>query len=368
MYRKGLSIKRSLILTLSLGFLLGPYASNAIAQDAGGVNFVYVMGNKTPANSVIEYHRASNGSLTWVAEVPTGGSGTGPTVVDPLGSQDSLVLSSDGGRLFAVNAGSNEISVLGTRAGMLTLLSKSNSGGDFPNSVAISGDLVYVLNAKGSTPNITGFRVDSAGVLHWIATVDLPSGAVGPNDIRFSHDGSELVVTVSGSNQILLFPVGDNGVAGSPVPQASAGGSPFGVRFGHDGVVLVSEAAGSVSSYQLRDDMLDVITAAVSDTQKASCWITVTRGARFAYISNTGSGTISSYSVGGSGELTLQNAVAANTGGAPIDSALSRDSRFLYVLDSAGGRILIYHADGSSLQSLGQIASLPTSIQGIAAQ
>src|SRR6266542_1388659 len=368
MYRKGLFRRGVAVSALTFGWLIALYALRVSAQDAAGDNFVYVMSNKNPANSVIQYRRASNGSLTWVAEVATGGGGTGPTAVDPLGSQDSLVLSSDGQRLFAVDAGSNEISVLGTRSGRLTLMSKSGSGGDFPNSVGVSGDLVYVLNAKGNTPNITSFSVDAAGKLHWIATVDLPLGSVGPNDIRFSHDGSELVVTVSGSNEILVFPVGDNGAAGSPVSQTSAGASPFGVRFGHDGVVLISEAAGSVSSYHQSDDMLDVISAAVADTQKASCWITVTRSARFAYISNTGSGTVSSYNLNGNGELTLQSAVAANTGGAPIDSSLSRDSRFFYVLDSAGGRILIYRADGSNLSALGQISSLPTSIQGIAAQ
>lgn len=352
---------------LAVMLYLGISVGNLRAEESGD-NFVYVMSNKNPENSVIQYHRAHNGSLTWVAEVGTGGSGTGPTVVDPLGSQDSLVLSSDGQRLYAVNAASNEISVLGTRAGRLVLLSKSASGGEFPNSVAISGDLVYVLNAKGSTPNITGFRVDSAGRLHWITTVNLPPGAVAPNDIRFSHDGSEIVVTVSGLNEILLFPVGDNGVAGSPVAEPSAGASPFAIRFGRGSVVLISEAAGSVSSYHLRDETLDVISGAVANTQKATCWLTVTRSARFAYASNTGSGTISSYSVTGNGELALLSAVAANTGGAPIDSALSRNSRFFYVLDSAGGRMLIYRAEGAQLEALGQITSLPTSIQGIAAQ
>ena len=367
MHWKGFSLRGASTLVIALALSLGFQVVNVSAQEAGD-NFVYVMSNKKPGNSVIQYRRASNGLLTWVAEVVTGGSGTGPTAIDPLGSQDSLVLNSDGQRLFAVNAGSNEISVLGIRAGRLVLLSKSGSGGDFPNSVAVSGDLAYVINAKGSTPNITGFRVDSVGMLHGVATVPLPSGSIGPNDIRFSHDGLELVVTVSGTNQILIFPVGDNGVAGTPVPQTSAGASPFGVRFGHDGNVLVSEAAGSVSSYHLSDDMLGVISAAVSDTQKAACWITLTRSARFAYVSNTGSGTISSYSIAGTGELTLANAVAANTAGAPIDSALSRNGRFFYVVDSAGGRVLIYRADTSTLSFLGQISSLPTSIQGIAAQ
>jgi 6-phosphogluconolactonase len=368
MFRKELSLKGIAMSVLACVLLVGLYALNVSAQDFRDDDFVFVMSNKNPNNSIIQYRRANNGLLTWIAEVATGGSGTGPTIVDPLGSQDSLVLSPGGLRLFAVNAGSNEISVLNVHAGRLGLLSKSKSGGNFPNSIAVSGDLVYVLNAKSTPPNITGFRVNSAGKLHWITTVDLPSGAVAPNDIRFSHDGTHLLVTASGSNEILVFPLNDDGIASSPVPQTSAGASPFGVRFAHDGIVLVSEAAGSASSYHLRDDMLDVISGAISDTQKTACWITLTRSKHFAYVSNTGSGTISAYHVNGDGELTLDAAVAANTGGAPIDSALSHNSRFFYVLDSAGGRILIYRAEDANLSRIGQVSSLPTSIQGIAAQ
>jgi 6-phosphogluconolactonase (cycloisomerase 2 family) len=113
------------------------------------------------------------------------------------------------------------------------------------------------------------------------------------------------------------------------------------VRFGQDSVAVISEAAGSASSYQLNDDSLHVISSAVPDTQQASCWISVNRSGKAAYVSNTARGTISSYAVDADGALTLLNAVAANPGGAPIDSALSRDSQFLYVVESAQSKALI---------------------------
>lgn len=341
-------------------------SSALMAEEANGGGFVYVMTNKNPGNSVIQYQRASNGSLTWLREVATGGNGTGPNGADPLGSQNSLILGGDGRLLLAVNAGSNEVSVLAVINGKLTWLSKAASGGTFPNSIAISGDLVYVLNSQG-TPNITGFRLDTSGTLHWIATVDLPAGSKGANDVRFTPGGSHILLTVSGTNQILVFDVGDDGVADAPVPQSSAGGSPFGIAFGHDGVVIISEAAGSASSYRLEDDTLDVISGAIVNTQAASCWISVNRSARDAYVSNTGSGTISSYGISGHGELSLLRAIAANPGGAPIDSALSRDSRFLYVVESAQGKTLIFRADGANLIPVGSV-SVPTGSQGIAVQ
>ena len=144
---------------------------------------------------------------------------------------------------------------------------------------------------------------------------------------------------------------------------------PFGIRFGRNGIAIVSEAAGSASSYDFdAADMLQVISGAVPNTQKASCWISMNRSDTYAYVSNTGSGTLSSYQIDGGGALTLSNAVAANTGGAPIDSSLSRDSKFLYVVDSATGRIVILRVDGGNLTPTGNISSLPTSIQGIEAQ
>ena len=82
--------------------------------------------------------------------------------------QDSLVLSGDGHLLLAVNAGSSEISVFKVIDDRLILRDRVSSRGLFPNSVALFGDLVYVLNAKGSSPHINGFRLDPDGVLHAI--------------------------------------------------------------------------------------------------------------------------------------------------------------------------------------------------------
>lgn len=356
---------------IGVGLFLAFHSLRLNAETSQAGNFVYVMTNESPHNAVIQFLRAGDGSLMRVREVPTGGSGTGATGVDPLGSQDSVVLSGDGHLLLAVNAGSNEISVLTATNDKLMWRDKIGSGGVFPNSVALFGDLVYVLNAKGTTPQINGFRLDPDGFLHRIpgAVVALPAGSTGANDIRFAEDGTKLLVTVSATNQILVFEVGNNGIARAPMTQMSAGSSPFGIRFGHNGIAIVSEAAGSASSYYFNAaDMLKVISGAVPDTQQASCWISLDRSAAYAYVSNTGSGTISSYKIARNGDLTLAEAIAANTGGAPIDSSLSRDSRFIYILDSAGGQVLILRVAGGNLISAGSVAGLPASIQGIAAQ
>ena len=141
MRQKRLSLTQIAVSVVFLASLAGLCAVEVAAENLHGDNFVYVMSNKSPHNSVVQFLRASNGSLTRVREVPTGGSGTGPTVVDPLGSQDSLVLSGDGHFLLAVNAGSNEVSVFEVKNGRLIWRDKVRSGGVFPDSVTLSGDL-----------------------------------------------------------------------------------------------------------------------------------------------------------------------------------------------------------------------------------
>src|SRR5947208_9613197 len=131
---------------LTLAVVLQPQAASAQHSKKAAGHYVYVMTNKKPHNSIVQYLRTDDGSLVRIRDVATGGSGSGANGADPLGSQDSLVLSGDGLILLAVNAGSNDISVLGVKNGHLSLLSRKPSGGVFPNSVALSDNLVYVLN------------------------------------------------------------------------------------------------------------------------------------------------------------------------------------------------------------------------------
>ena len=86
------------------------------------------------------------------------------------------------------------------------------------------------------------------------------------------------------------------------------------------------------------------------------CWVVITGDGRYAYTANFGTGTISSYSLSGSGELTLLDGRAAFTGelSQPVDLALSADSRFLYLLLRGTGRVAAFHIqNGGGLEALG---------------
>ena len=97
----------------------------------------------------------------------TGGYGPrGRAWVAGLASQGALALSrgGDNGFLFAINAGSDSISVFRWNGDQLQLTDDVASGGVRPVSVTVDQDIVYVLNAGGEGA-ITGFRVSQKGKL-----------------------------------------------------------------------------------------------------------------------------------------------------------------------------------------------------------
>jgi len=332
------------------------------------------MTNQPAGNTIVRFARSGNGSLARIDETATGGlggTGNGIGIFDPLGSADSLIQNDSGNLLLAVNAGSNEVSSLRAGANGLTLVNKVPSGGEFPNSVAMSGRLVYVLNAHG-TPNITGFTIGPDGNLAPLAnsTVALPGGVDAmAHDIRFTPDGLSLIVTEGGRNQLDIFDLGDDGLVTGVVARPSAGMGPFGFKFARRGVLVSTEAmSASVSSYNLTgDNALQPISPAVPNGQAATCWIDFTRTGH-AFVSNTAAGTLSSYQIGASGNLSLARAVAIKEVGAPIDLSLTNDGKFLYVVDSSSGRVRIFEVRGTGLVARGFVNGLPQTIQGIIAR
>ena len=274
------------------------------------------------------FDRAPDGTLMPAGTFLTGGSGNpvaqpGDPPADPLASQGALILSDDNRLLFAGNAGSNEVSVFSIRKNSLSLVDKVSSGGVRPISLTAHENLLYVLN-EGGTPNITGFTIGDTGELTPLpgSTRPLTAGsAADPAEVSFNVDGTLLVVTEKAANLIDVYVVGADGVAGPPVPNPSSGTTPFGFAFDQRNHLIVSEAFGgapnvsAVSSYAATPSgLLDAISESIPDFQTAACWIVITNGGRYVYTSNTGSGSVSSYILASSGDLTLLSSVAVNLG------------------------------------------------------
>jgi len=280
-----------------------------------------------------------------------------------------------------VNAGSNDVSVFRIRSDGLELTDVEDSQGVLPVSVTIHGDIVYVLNAGGRLGDVdlvTGFVLSSQGYLTPLAgsTRQLSQDNTDPAQVGFTPDGSALVVTEKATGamgQIDVFPIDRDGLP-SPnlVSTTSQGAVPFGFVFNHRGRLLVSEAAGSVSSYTVNlDGTLTEVNSAVPNGQIATCWIAGNRG-RIAFAANTGSSTLSSYHVSSDGALTLLDPVASYLDNAlPIDAAMPRNGRYLYTVNAADGTVGMFAvgSDGA-LTHLGDAPGLPVNdgAQGIAAR
>lgn len=363
-------------LRIALGALLALLAVVVIppASAGNGNDAVYALTNAAGGNAVAIFTPGADGTLTAAGTVPTGGLGSG----NGLGSQGALAL--DRNRLFAVNAGSSSISLLGIRGRDLALLDVEPSGGVRPISVAVAGRLVYVLNEgdAGHPANITGF-VATGPKLEPLAGSSRPLSAasVGPAQIAFSPGGTELVVTEKTTNSIDTYTVGAGGYASGPVVTASAGATPFGFAFDPSGRAIVSEAFGgaagasAASSYSLaHDGTLTAISPSIATTETAACWIAITADGRYAYASNTGSGTISGYAIGADGSLTLLDAAGVTgvtgAGSAPADSAVL--AGVLYVRNGGNATISAFRigADGS-LDPLGTLSGLQAGLVGLVA-
>lgn len=363
-------VKLSLVVWLFTAAAIFGLRPRAAAQDRPGA--VFVMSNAASGNQVQAYARQEHGSLVPAGVFATGGNGSGGAI-DPLHSQGSLVLSVHHRFLFAVNAGSNSVSSFRVDGAHLTLADTVPSGGIFPNAVAQSGELLYVLNAGGNN-NLSGFRVAGNGRLIPIphSTRSLSAAAASPTSLTFSPNGRFLVVTESATNSIDVFRVDPNGTLSGIVVNPSAGAVPFAALFAPNGTLVVANASNSVSSYILQDQTLLTVTSALPTLGQATCWEVITPSGRVVYTINAATSNLSGYTIARDGSLTAIDGtiVGSNPSGSTnLDTGISADGRFVYTLNAGTGAIGKFAVDwDGTLTSIGQQEGLPASgLNGLAA-
>ncbi len=237
----GRKVLGPLVLGLAaLGVFAVPGSALASNHTPPAIGHVYLDGNTTGTNTIAAYNRAANGALTPTPGSPfaAGGSGLGAG----LGSEGAIQLAENGRFVLAVDAGSNQISVLQTNPdGSLTKVPGSpvSSGGVEPVSIAVHGNLVYVANdgsvATGTTANYTGFYLTPFGQLIELphSTVNAPGAENDLGDVLFNSTGTNLVGTEVGPSLIDSFRVGFFGYlhAAPGSPYAGQGLGAFGSAF-----------------------------------------------------------------------------------------------------------------------------------------
>ena len=109
---------------------------------------------------------------------------------------------------------------------------------------------------------------------------------------------------------------------------------------------------------------LTAVSPTVADTQSAACWVLLSANGRFAYTTNTGSGTISSYRLAPDGAMHLLDPVAASPGAGPIDMA--RSGSVLFTLNSGAHTVTADRIGRHGQLTPGASAAVPDGTVGLA--
>jgi len=348
------------------------FASVSSPARADGGHAVFVQTDNTAGNRIVAYRRAADGTLSPAGSYATGGRGgiLDGSVVDHTASQGSLAYDPRHDLLYAVNAGSDTISVFAVHGDRLALRQVLGSGGTFPVSVAVHGDLVYVLNALNGG-SVQGYRVLGRFLAripgsHRALGLDpnaTPQFTTTPGQVAFTPDGSQLVVTTKGNgNDIDVFGVGFGGLlSAKPTVNEQPGTVPFAIAFDPFGHLVIAEAGtNAVSTFQLSRGGTASLLHRTPTGQAATCWVT-TAGS-FLFASNAGTPSESGFTTSAGGQLSLLGNTATDPGA--VDAASAPGGRFLYVQTGGNGIVDEFSvAANGALTKIGAI-TVPGAVGG----
>ena len=187
-----------------------------------------------------------------------------------------------------------------------------------PNSLI---ERAYTSTAPVSTPRSPRGRVTRRNACHGLDQAAAAEGAAGQQvgqrhpEQRRDPGGDRRSLRV-GTSQIDSFTVGSGGrltaAPGSPFPAQGLG--PFGSEFRptRPDQLFVSNAhnggiSGTVSAFRnsANGTLSSIGSSPLADLQTAPCWVEISPNGQFLFTVNTGSGTISRYSIAPGGALRL---------------------------------------------------------------
>ena len=325
---------------------------------------MFVQTDNPSGNQVVAYHRAPDGVLSQAGTYATGGLGgiLAGSVVDHLASQGSLSYDARHALLYAVNAGSGTISVFAVSGDRLALRQVLGSGGSFPVSVAVRGDVVYVLNALGGG-RLQGYRVfgsflvpiPGSGRALGLDPTASPQFTNTPGQVAFTPDGRQLIVTTKANgNDIDVFGVRSGGqLSAAPVVNSEPGTVPFAISFDSAGHLVIAEAGpNALATFALASRGTVSLIDAAATGASATCW--VAPAGPFLYASNAGSASESGFTSSAGGQLTLLGATPTDPG--TVDASAAAGGRFLYIQTGGAGIVDEFSVgSGGSLTKIGTV-------------
>jgi 6-phosphogluconolactonase (cycloisomerase 2 family) len=339
-------------------------------------SYVYVESNIGQApnqNSVFAFSNDGAGKLTPVNESPflTGGTG----VYSPGGPNtefeaDQEVIASPGGKfLYAVNGHSNSIAAFDINSdGTLTNLANSPfpSGGQDPVSVGISASngpaTMVCVNKNEDTgqdigdnlPNYTTFSVGNDGSLTMNAgsTLNLAAGSSPAQALTTAKDHFMLGIEFV-TSRIASYTINRAGILteiSSFSPPANGGGHFLGgaVNSKKRAAYFGLPGANLLGVYGYNGAANLAFRHTVTNNGILPCWVALNAAGTVLFSSETGSGTVSAYTMTNPTRPTLhQQLNLAGAGQAPTNVALDPTEQFLYVLAGDYLHVINLASDGT---------------------
>jgi 6-phosphogluconolactonase (cycloisomerase 2 family) len=229
----------------------------------------------------------------------------------------------------------------------------------FPVSISVHGNQVFVLNALGGA-SVSGF-VQAGGHLipvpSWQRNLGLRTTSSTvftgtPGQIGFTPDGSQLVITTKGAaNSVEVFQAGPFGLSAQPTVTSLPGQVPFGFTFDPYGHLALAETGtDTVATFAIAPGGALTQLGSAATGQVATCWITAAPGGT-PYASNAGSATESTLGTQPDGAVTLIGATPTDAG--TVDAAASSDGQYLYVQAGGPSDVDVYriNPDGTLTQT-----------------
>ncbi|KAK1494887.1 hypothetical protein CABS01_11115 [Colletotrichum abscissum] len=315
-------------------------------------------------NSVIAIPISSNGMLSKGATFSTGGSGSNfldgtanePAAPDALASQSALTIA--GNSLFAVNAGSNTVTMFAidpSNPTKLTMMGRPVAVPcQFPNTIAASmkHNVVCVgCSGKQSGVSCAEFSTDGLRSMDTLRPVELSQTTppVGPTNtisqVFFSNNQDILFTTVKGDPSqnktgfLGAYKVNSQGSVEHDGVQSSPNGTA--VLFGSSTIprsnnLFVTDASfgGAILSIESKTNVASVKGMSVVGGQKATCWVAVSLATGSAFVTDVGTNRLIEMSLS---DASIQSIIDLSANGDPGLTDLRAAGHFVYALSPGNG-------------------------------
>ncbi len=282
-----------------IGMAASPRAASVTVDPSG--RYAYVPNNFN--NTVSQYTIGVNGSLTaMAASAVAAGAGPYAVTVDPTGRY-----------VYVTNQGGGSVSqyTIGVTGALTPMATPSVTAGPGTSSVTVtpSGQYAYVANTNNGT--VSQYTIGITGALAPMAVSAVAATGGAPYGAAS--------VTVDPTGRYAYVPNSFNGAAGNSISQFTIG------------------AGGALTPMAT-----PTVPAGV-----APLAITIDPSARYAYVTNQGSGSVSQYTVGAGGALVPMVPPTVATGLTPSSVTVDASGKYAYVT-SLNNKLVYQYAIGAN--------------------